>query len=106
MAATLVSDDPLRRTFLAGAGACLPRWRPPSKHRVSRADFGGLTEREREVAVLVAQACTNREIATALVLGERTVETHVGNILAKLGIASRRDVAAWTAEHRLLPGPR
>jgi DNA-binding NarL/FixJ family response regulator len=58
------------------------------------------------VAGLVAQARTNREIANVLVLGERTVETHVENILAKLGLDSRREVAAWSIEHGLLPGPK
>ena len=85
LAATLMSDDPLRQTFMTAAGARLPRPRAPSARRASKAAFGGLTEREREVAGLVAQARTNREIANALVLGERTVETHVENILAKLG---------------------
>jgi DNA-binding NarL/FixJ family response regulator len=40
----------------------------------------------------------NREIAASLVLGERTVETHVGNILAKLGFSSRRQIAMWAVE--------
>jgi DNA-binding CsgD family transcriptional regulator/tetratricopeptide (TPR) repeat protein len=104
LAASLESDDPLRKAFLDAAGARLPRARPSSIRQASKAAFGGLTEREREVAALVAQARTNREIADALVLGERTVETHVENILAKLGLASRRDVGAWMVEHRLLPG--
>jgi DNA-binding NarL/FixJ family response regulator len=106
LAATLRADDPLRQTFLAAAGARLPRPRPPSARRASKAAFGGLTEREREVAGLIAQARTNREIADVLVLGERTVETHVEHILAKLGLGSRRDVAAWIIEHRLPPDPR
>ena len=106
LAATLISGDPLRQTFLDAAGARLPRPRPPSARRASKAAFGGLTEREREVAGLIAQARTNREIADALVLGERTVETHVENILAKLGLGSRREVAAWTFEHSLSRGPR
>ena len=47
-------------------------------------EFGGLTPRERQVAALVAQGKSNREIADELVLSERTVENHVGNILSKL----------------------
>ena len=105
LAATLEVDNPLRQTFLDAAGARLPRPRPPSARKASTAAFGGLTEREREVAGLIARAQTNREIAEALVLGERTVETHVENILAKLGLGSRREVAAWTVEHRLSPNP-
>jgi DNA-binding CsgD family transcriptional regulator len=103
LAATLALDHPLRQTFLEAASARLPRLRPPSARRARSAAFGGLTEREREVAGLIARARTNREIAEALVLGERTVETHVENILSKLGLGSRREVAAWTLEHRRSP---
>lgn len=51
-----------------------------------------LTRREREVADLVAAGLTNRDIAARLVLSERTVETHVRNILAKLGVANRLEI--------------
>jgi DNA-binding NarL/FixJ family response regulator len=51
-----------------------------------------LTRREREVASLVAQGLTNRQIASELVIGERTVETHVRNLLKKLGLNSRDQV--------------
>ena len=56
-----------------------------------------LTEREREIAGLVATALTNRQIAERLVLSERTVESHVRNILAKLGLANRTEIATQTA---------
>jgi DNA-binding NarL/FixJ family response regulator len=52
-----------------------------------------LTGREREIAELVAAALTNRQIAERLVLSERTVESHVRNILTKLGAANRTEVA-------------
>jgi DNA-binding CsgD family transcriptional regulator len=55
-----------------------------------------LTGREREIADLVARALTNREIAGRLVLSERTVESHVRNILAKLGAANRTEIATTT----------
>jgi predicted ATPase/class 3 adenylate cyclase/DNA-binding CsgD family transcriptional regulator len=58
-----------------------------------------LSAREREVAGLVAQGLTNRQIAARLVIAERTVDTHVGNILSKLGLGSRTQVAAWLAAH-------
>jgi DNA-binding NarL/FixJ family response regulator len=54
-----------------------------------------LSAREQEVATLVAQALSNREIAERLVVSERTVETHVRSILAKLGFASRTEIVAW-----------
>ena len=54
-----------------------------------------LTDREREVAALVAQALTNREVAAALVLSERTIESHVRRILAKTGLSSRTELTRW-----------
>lgn len=54
-----------------------------------------LSARENEVAVLVAGGLTNREIATRLILSERTVESHVRATLTKLGVRSRTDIAAW-----------
>jgi len=62
-----------------------------------------LSPREREVALLVARGSTNREIAVALGMANRTVDTHVSNLLRKLGLASRADVSAWVIEHDLVP---
>ena len=91
-------DAELRDELLQTATAGLPRQYRLSPRRVEAARHGGLTAREREVAALVARGKSNREIADALVLGERTVETHVGHVLAKLGLASRREIARWAAE--------
>ncbi|WP_053734833.1 LuxR family transcriptional regulator [Nocardia sp. NRRL S-836] len=55
-----------------------------------------LSPREAEVVELIAQALTNRQIASRLVLSERTVETHVRSVLAKLGLRSRTEIAAWS----------
>jgi DNA-binding CsgD family transcriptional regulator len=57
----------------------------------------GLTAAERRVAALVAEGRTNREVAAALVLGERTVETHLTHIYAKLGVRSRTELARTLA---------
>jgi DNA-binding CsgD family transcriptional regulator len=53
----------------------------------------GLTAAERRVAELVAEGRTNREVAAALFLGERTVETHLSHVYAKLGVRSRTELA-------------
>jgi DNA-binding NarL/FixJ family response regulator len=60
---------------------------------------GGLTRREAEIAMLLAEGLSNRQIAERLVISQRTAETHVNNILGKLGLTSRTGVARWVAEH-------
>lgn len=62
---------------------------------------GSLTEREREVLGLIADGRANREIARALVLSEKTVKTHVSNILMKLDLADRTQAALWAVRHGL-----
>ncbi len=54
-----------------------------------------LTPREREIVVLVADGLSNRQIAEQLFVSERTVETHVSHVLAKLGAGKRMDIATW-----------
>ena len=61
------------------------------------APASGLTAREAEVAALVARGLTNRQIADALVLSERTAQNHVQHILTKLGFSTRSQIAAWAA---------
>ncbi|MEV8394366.1 MULTISPECIES: response regulator transcription factor [unclassified Streptomyces] len=58
-----------------------------------------LTEREREVLSLIADGRSNREIARALVLSEKTVKTHVSNILMKLDLSDRTQAALWAVRH-------
>jgi len=62
---------------------------------------GPLTRRERDVAILVAQGLSNREVADALVLSVRTVEAHVTHLLSKLDLRSRAQLALWVVEQGL-----
>ena len=59
----------------------------------------GLTPREREVAVRIARGLTNRQMASEFALAERTVDVHVSNILSKLQLSSRAQVAAWVVKN-------
>jgi DNA-binding CsgD family transcriptional regulator len=71
--------------------------------RVERArqDAVPLTAREREVLARLARGASNREIAAELVLSERTVESHVRNVLAKVGVTNRAQAAVWAVEQGL-----
>jgi DNA-binding NarL/FixJ family response regulator len=59
-----------------------------------------LTEREREVMMLVAQGANNREIAEALFISEGTVKTHISNILGQLGLRDRTQIAVFVYQNR------
>jgi class 3 adenylate cyclase/DNA-binding CsgD family transcriptional regulator len=96
-----IPDIALRAHFLHLATALLPPRRSLSTGRVAKQAHGGLTAREREVAALIAQGKSNREIAEALVVSERTIEAHVRNVLSKLGFTSRAQIAVWTSEKGL-----
>jgi DNA-binding CsgD family transcriptional regulator len=74
--------------------------RTPEQASTTAPHPSALTRREREVAKLVARSLTNRQIAEGLVLSERTVENHVSNILKKLKLSSRSEVAAWVEAQR------
>lgn len=63
--------------------------------------FSELTEQERRVLAHVAQGSSNREIAEAMELAEKTVRNYVSNILAKLSLASRAQATAYAIRHRL-----
>jgi NarL family two-component system response regulator LiaR len=62
----------------------------------------GLTERERDVIQLVAQGCSNQEIAKQLVISEKTVKTHVSNILSKLHLEDRTQLAIYAIKMGLV----
>ena len=67
-----------------------------------RAAPGGLTAREAEVLACVASGASNREVARALVISEKTVSRHLANIYLKIGVATRTAAAAWAREQGLL----
>lgn len=75
-----------------GAAADLARLAP-------RRPPGGLTDREVEVLRRVAAGASNREVARALVISEKTVSRHLANLYAKAGVSSRTAAAAWAREH-------
>ncbi len=64
-----------------------------------------LTRRETDVLELLAQGRSNKQIAGELQLGLRTVESHVSNLLGKLGVTSRTEAVTYALNHRLVPGP-
>jgi DNA-binding NarL/FixJ family response regulator len=72
----------------------------PGPHAVT-----ALTDREREVLVLVAQGLSNQQIADSLVISERTARTHVSNILSKLEVASRTQAALVAIREGIAPPP-
>jgi non-specific serine/threonine protein kinase len=74
----------------------------PTHDGASASVLSQLTPREREVAALVARGLTNRQIASSLVISERTADVHVSNILNKLTLNSRAQLAAWVVRHGLL----
>ncbi len=71
------------------------RWRQPATPRVP------LTGRERDVAALVTQGLTNRQIGERLRVSERTVEAHLDHIRTKLDLRSRAQIAAWAAKNAI-----
>ncbi len=64
-------------------------------------ELQGLTEREKEVLGLIATGLNNREIAEKMVISEKTVKTHVSNILEKLGVQDRTRAAIWALKQGL-----
>jgi DNA-binding NarL/FixJ family response regulator len=102
-----LGDDDSAAQELAEAHATFVRiGAKPDAHRLipepARRLPGGLTEREVEVLRLVATGKSNPQIATALVLSEKTVARHLSNIFGKLDVSSRTAAAAYAFEHRLL----
>jgi DNA-binding NarL/FixJ family response regulator len=92
-----------------GAGLALGRSVPPRPAPAETAPregnwFAPLTRREADVALLIRDS-TNKEIADRLVLSERTIDNHVANIMNKLNLHHRAQIAAWVTERNPSGGP-
>ncbi|SDM31907.1 ATP-binding protein [Allokutzneria albata] len=77
----------------------------PCPHAPSPADVEPLTRRERDVATLVSDGLTNKEIAARLGIAKRTVDIHIGRVLAKLSFDNRAQIAEWVRRLRPTTGP-
>jgi predicted ATPase/DNA-binding CsgD family transcriptional regulator len=97
----MTMDEAIRFALDLATGAAPPA-EGPRAGPVPDPDFP-LTLRQWEVAELVARGLTNQEIASALVISPRTAETHVQNILAKLDLTSRSQLAVWAHRHGVAP---
>ena len=97
-----ITEVSVRDTFLEETRKLLPLPRAPSELRAAKRAYGGLTRREREVVRLIAEGHSNAEIAATLVLGKRTVETHISSILGKLSVTSRAQIVTWAVARGLV----
>jgi DNA-binding CsgD family transcriptional regulator len=70
--------------------------------RASGSPVGSLSQRELQVLRLLAAGKTNREVAEALFISDKTVARHVSNIFDKLGVSSRTGASAWAYEHKVI----
>lgn len=72
------------------------------KYRRSREDWETLTDREMDVLKLMAQGCSNKEIANNLSISEKTVKNHITNIFRKLEVDDRTQAVLFAIKHRLV----
>ncbi len=95
---TQLHPDIARRLMTAVSGETPVRSAQPAALSV---ELQALTEREQEVLAQIARGLTNREIAEKMVISEKTVKTHVSNLLDKLGLEDRTRAAIWALKHGL-----
>jgi len=103
-----IGTEKFEAAFVEGAGLTLEQviayaleeklGQQPDQRRAERAPQTGLTRRELEIAELVAEGLTNKEIAARLTIAQRTAEGHVERVLTKFGFTSRAQIAAWVAQ--------
>ena len=99
-----LGEDAFEVLWQAGTSMPLNQVIECALHEAPQAEkekFAGLTAREREVAALIAQGKSNREIAEAMTVGVKTVETYVTRILNKLDFDSRVQIATWVVNKGL-----
>jgi non-specific serine/threonine protein kinase len=103
------SGRELTRTAAIAEALTVARWAAVdadgSSRTLSLSNRMVLTRRERQIAALIARGRTNREIAEELVTAVSTTERHVANILGKLGLRSRTEIALWAVAQRHAPRP-
>jgi DNA-binding NarL/FixJ family response regulator len=93
----------IARKLMSAVAAAPPTKETPSSPGSSTPDATAtdLTEREQEVLGLIARGMNNHEIAEKMVISEKTVKTHVSNVLGKLGVEDRTQAAIWALKHGL-----
>jgi DNA-binding CsgD family transcriptional regulator/tetratricopeptide (TPR) repeat protein len=89
------------RSLLRRAGARVPRRRRPAPDLAAPWAAAGVTPREAEVLALLAEGRSTRDIAARLYVSPKTVERHIANLAAKVGVEGRSELVAFAARHRV-----
>ncbi|TWF75098.1 regulatory LuxR family protein [Pseudonocardia hierapolitana] len=92
------------RSLLRQAGAPVPRRRRPAPDLPATMATVGVTPREAEVLAFLAEGRSTREIAARLYLSPKTVERHIANLAAKVGVGGRSELVAYAARHHVGTG--
>jgi DNA-binding NarL/FixJ family response regulator len=89
------------RSLLRQAGAPVPRRHRPAPDLPDALTAAGVTPREAEVLTLLAEGLSTRDIAARLYLSPKTVERHIANLAAKVGVGGRSELVSFAARHLL-----